>query len=457
MDIALKKANADKKQETILMTQGSILKQILLFSIPLILGNLLQQMYNTVDSVIVGNFVGSNGLAAVGSSTMIIYLLIAFGQGAAIGAGVMTAQYLGAGNKAKVQTAVHTLAAIAIILGLVLTVGGVLFSRPLMVWMNTPAEILDDAVLYMQIYSAGMIFSAVYNIAAGILNAAGRSKLSLYYLAAASIVNIVLDLVLIVGLQMGVAGAAIATGISQAVSCILAVNFLMRVSADYRVNWRKIILERKMARRIIRIGLPTGVQNMMISAANILVQASVNGFGAAAVAGFGAYLKIDGFDILPVLSISMAITTFVGQNYGAGKLDRVRRGMWISVAAGIIYTLAAGILLLIFSEEVMSLFTNDPEVIAFGQQAMWYFCPFYWILSIMNILAGTVRGAGSSVPPMLVLIVSLCLFRFIWIQLAMPQLGSIDGLFILYPISWLIGAGLMIIYTWKGSWLPTHH
>lgn len=259
MDIALKKANADKKQETILMTQGSILKQILLFSIPLILGNLLQQMYNTVDSVIVGNFVGSNGLAAVGSSTMIIYLLIAFGQGAAIGAGVMTAQYLGAGSKAKVQTAVHTSAAIAIILGLVLTVGGVLFSRPLMIWMNTPAEILDDAVLYMQIYSAGMIFSAVYNIAAGILNAAGRSKLSLYYLAAASIVNIVLDLVLIVGLQMGVAGAAIATSISQAVSCILAVGFLMRVSADYRINWRKIILERKMARRIIRIGLPTGV------------------------------------------------------------------------------------------------------------------------------------------------------------------------------------------------------
>lgn len=196
---------------------------------------------------------------------------------------------------------------------------------------------------------------------------------------------------------------------------------------------------------------------MMISVANILVQASVNGFGAAAVAGFGAYLKIDGFDILPVLSISMAITTFVGQNYGAGKLDRVRRGMWISVATGIVYTLAAGVLLLIFSEEVMSLFTNDPEVIAFGQQAMWYFCPFYWILSIMNILAGTVRGAGSSVPPMLVLIVSLCLFRFIWIQFILPQLGTIDGLFILYPISWLVGAGLMIIYTWKGSWLPACH
>ncbi|RHU84230.1 MATE family efflux transporter [Clostridiaceae bacterium OM08-6BH] len=443
----------NEKKNTVLMTEGGIFKNLLFFATPLILGNLLQQMYNAVDSIIVGNYVGSNALAAVGAGASLIYLLIAFSLGASVGAGVIVSQYLGAKEKEGVHKAVHTAMTISIILGLILTAGGILFSRKLLVMMNTPAEILDDAACYLRIYSCGLIFNVVYNMAAGILNAAGNSRRSLMYLAAAAVVNIFMDLLLIAGLKIGVAGAAIATNFSQAISCILALWFLFRVPADYRISLKSLRIHKAMALRIIQIGLPTGIQNMVISFSNILIQASINQYGATAVAGFSAYLKIDGFNILPVLSFSMAITTFIGQNYGAGKYDRMKKGMWVTLLMGIVYTVLTGILLLTFSGQIMRLFSEDVGVIAYGQTAMRYFCPFYWILAILHSLAGTVRGTGKSIPPMVVLLVSLCLFRIVWIQLVLPYYTSIEGIFILYPVSWLVGAVLMIFYTWKGKWI----
>ncbi len=443
----------NEKKNTVLMTEGGIFKNLLFFATPLILGNLLQQMYNAVDSIIVGNYVGSNALAAVGAGASLIYLLIAFSLGASVGAGVIVSQYLGAKEKEGVHKAVHTAMTISIILGLILTAGGILFSRKLLVMMNTPAEILDDAACYLRIYSCGLIFNVVYNMAAGIMNAAGNSRRSLMYLAAAAVVNIFMDLLLIAGLKIGVAGAAIATNFSQAISCILALWFLFRVPADYRISLKSLRIHKAMALRIIQIGLPTGIQNMVISFSNILIQASINQYGATAVAGFSAYLKIDGFNILPVLSFSMAITTFIGQNYGAGKYDRMKKGMWVTLLMGIVYTVLTGILLLTFSGQIMRLFSEDVGVIAYGQTAMRYFCPFYWILAILHSLAGTVRGTGKSIPPMVVLLVSLCLFRIVWIQLVLPYYTSIEGIFILYPVSWLVGAVLMILYTWKGKWI----
>lgn len=443
----------NEKKNTVLMTEGGIFKNLLFFATPLILGNLLQQMYNAVDSIIVGNYVGSNALAAVGAGASLIYLLIAFSLGASVGAGVIVSQYLGAKDKEGVHKAVHTAMTISIILGLILTAGGILFSRKLLVMMNTPAEILDDAACYLRIYSCGLIFNVVYNMAAGILNAAGNSRRSLMYLAAAAVVNIFMDLLLIAGLKIGVAGAAIATNFSQAISCILALWFLFRVPADYRISLKSLRIHKAMALRIIQIGLPTGIQNMVISFSNILIQASINQYGATAVAGFSAYLKIDGFNILPVLSFSMAITTFIGQNYGAGKYERMKKGMWVTLFMGIVYTVLTGILLLTFSGQIMRLFSEDVGVIAYGQTAMRYFCPFYWILAILHSLAGTVRGTGKSIPPMVVLLVSLCLFRIVWIQLVLPYYTSIEGIFILYPVSWLVGAVLMILYTWKGKWI----
>lgn len=443
----------NEQTKTTMMTEGSVVKNILFFSVPLILGNLLQQLYNTVDSIIVGNYVGSNALAAIGSSTSLVYLLIAFSQGVSVGAGVVISQRLGQKNKEGVQISVHTALALAGILGIILTVGGILFSKEILLWMNTPEEVLMDAVTYLRLYSAGMVFNVIYNMAAGILNAAGNSRRSLGYLAIASITNLILDLVFIVGMKMGIAGAAIATNIGQMISCVLAIWFLVRTQTDYKVYLNKIKIHKSTAGLIIKIGLPTGFQNMVISLSNILVQSSVNSFGANAMAGFGAYMKVDGFNVLPVTSFGMAATTFVGQNYGAGKLERVKRGMWITLGIGIFYTITTGILLLTFSETIMQLFSHDPAVIAYGQQAMRFWCPFYWVLSILHALSGTVRGTGKGIPPMIVLLISLCLFRVLWVQFVMPNIASIEGIFMLYPISWAIGSGLMILYTWKGQWL----
>ena len=257
-----------------LMTEGSIVKSLLLFALPLIFGNLLQQLYNTADSIIVGNFVGANALAAVGSSGSPIYLLIGFSQGLAVGAGVVVSQFLGAKDHREAQEAGHPSLAIAVIMGLLLTVGGIACGRALLVAMNTPAEVLGDAVPYIRIYFGGVLFSVVYNMTAGILNAAGNSRRSLIYLAWASVTNIVLDLVFIVIFRMGVAGAAIATDISQLVSCVLSLRFLIKSTDDCRVIPREIRLHKKMAARIIRVGLPTGIQNMVISFSNVLVQAA---------------------------------------------------------------------------------------------------------------------------------------------------------------------------------------
>lgn len=436
------------------MTEGNIWKLLIIFSIPLILGNLLQQMYNTADSIIVGNFVGSNGLAAVGSGTALINLIIAFSQGAAVGAGVIVSQNLGARDKQKTKLAVHTAMCIAIILGVILSAIGVIFSRDLLIWMKTPKSVLKDSVLYLQIYCGGLIFNVIYNMATGILNAAGNSKRPLIYLAIASVTNIILDLVFIKALKWGVKGAAIATDISQALSCVLAVGYLLRVNSDYKLIVKELKIHGNTAKQIIRVGLPTAIQNMVISFSNVLVQSSVNSYGATAMAGYAAYLKIDGFNILPVLSISMAVTTFTGQNVGAKKPDRVKKGMWNALIMGVVYTVIIGVVILLTSHTVLGLFTKDNEVITYGQLAMKYFCPFYFLLGILNILAGTVRGAGKGVPPMLILLFSMCIFRILWIKIALPFYSTIDGVFILYPISWFVGMVLMVIYTKFGKWLP---
>ena len=323
-----------------------------------------------------------------------------------------------------------------------------------MVIMKTPSDVLDDSVLYLRIFSAGLIFNVIYNMATGILNAAGNSTKPLQYLAIASVTNIILDLLFIRVFKMGVAGAAIATDISQALSCVLAVGYLLRVKSDYKINIKELKIDKAIAKEIIRIGLPTAIQNAVISFSNVLVQSSVNAYGSTAMAGYTAYLKIDGFNILPVLSISMAVTTFTGQNVGAKNLKRVKKGMYDALIMCTIYTVLTGVFLLSLSHQILSLFTNDSAVIEYGQLAMKYFCPFYFLLGILNTLAGTVRGAGKGVPPMLILLFSMCIFRIFWIKLALPFFSTIDGIFMLYPISWSVGMIMMIIYTRYGKWLP---
>lgn len=441
------------KKSTV-MTEGSIWKKILFFSIPLILGNLFQQLYNTVDSIIVGNYIGSEALAAVGSSGSLINLLIGFCIGASAGAGVVIAQFYGAQDREGVRKAVHTTIAIAIAAGAVLTVVGIVATPILLKAMGTPQEVFDQASIYLKVYFGGILFSVVYNMSAGILNAVGNSKRSLVYLMIAATSNIFLDLLFVVVLKMGIVGAAIATDISQLLSCIFIILFLVRSEDVYRVKLKDIRCYDNLLGKILKIGLPTGVQNIVISLSNVIVQSSVNSFGAVAMAGFAAYIKVDGFNILPVLSFSMAATTFVGQNVGAGRLDRVKKGMYVSVAMGIIYTVCTGILLLAFAPQVIGVFTQNGKVVEYGVYIMKFFCPFYWMLGILHILAGTIRGTGKTMQAMVVFLFSLCISRVLWIWGAMSVSHKIGGVMLGYPLSWLVGLVMILIYVWKGNWMP---
>lgn len=441
-------------QKTTAMTEGNIWKQLFLFSVPLILGNLFQQLYNTVDSIIVGNYIGSEALAAVGSSGSLLNLLIGFCVGASAGAGVVISQYYGGRDEAGLHKAVHTTIAIAIVAGILLTAAGILFSPLLLRAMGTPSEVFDQAVIYLQVYWGGILFNVIYNMAAGILNAVGNSKRSLIYLMIAAISNIFLDLLFVLVFKMGIVGAALATDVSQLLSSIFIILFLVRSKEMYRLKLKDIRFYDKMLGKILRIGLPTGIQNTVISFSNVIVQSSVNSFGSAVMAGFAAYVKIDGFNIMPVMSFSMAATTFTGQNIGAKRYDRVKKGMWVSLSMGILYTIVTGILLLLFAPQIIGVFTNNKEVVQNGVYVLKYFCPFYCLLAIMHELSGTIRGTGKTVEPMLIALTSLCMFRVVWIMVVLSIEHRMDWLFVVYPISWLIGAVLTVIYAWKGKWMP---
>ena len=443
-----------RMKKTTIMTEGSIWKKLLFFAVPLILGNLFQQLYNTVDSIIVGNYIGSEALAAVGASSSVVNLLIGFCIGASAGAGVVISQFFGARDKEGVRKAVHTTVALSIAAGIVMTIAGVLLTPLILRAMGTPAEVFSQAVTYLQVFFGGIVFSVIYNMAAGILNAVGNSKRSLVYLLIAACSNIVLDLLFVVVLKMGIIGAALATDISQLLSCIFILRFLMRTDEIYKLRFREIRFYDHLLGKILRIGLPTGVQNIVISLSNVIVQSTVNSFGAVVMAGFAAYIKIDGFNLLPVLSISMAATTFTGQNIGAGKLDRVKKCMITSVAMGVVYTVATGILLLAFAPQVIGVFTKKREVVECGVYIMRFFCPFYWMLAVLQILSGTIRGAGKTMETMFVFIISLCLYRIAWIWGAMSVKHSLDLLMMVYPTSWLVGAILILLYGWKGKWMP---
>lgn len=436
------------------MTEGNIVKQIVRFSIPLILGNLFQQLYNTVDSIIVGNYIGSDALAAVGSTGSLINLLLAFCVGASAGAGIVISQFYGAKDKGGMDVAVHTTIAISAIAGLIMTAIGVLFTPGLLQLMGTPADILPASSLYMRIFFGGIFFSVVYNFAAGILNAVGNSAKALQYLMIAAGSNVVFDWLFVVVFHMGVEGVALATDIGQFLSFIFILRFMMKSQDMYRLELRKIRVDKKTAGKIIKVGIPTGIQNMMISFSNVIIQSSVNSFGAVLMAAFAAYVKIDGFNILPVLSFSMAATTFTGQNVGAGQYERVRRGMWTALAMGVGYTILSSAGILVFGRQIIGVFVNEAEVIELGCYILKFFCPFYFLLAIIHVLAGTVRGTGKTIPPMVIILMSLCVFRIIWIQLTLRLFGGMKWIFASYPLSWFVGAVAMILYTWKGNWRP---
>ncbi len=441
------------KSSTMLMTEGVIWKQLLLFSFPLLVGNLFQQLYNTVDSIVVGNFIGSQALAAVGSSTPLINLIIGMFMGIATGAGVIISQYYGAENAQKLSWAVHTCIALSILGGILLSILGVVLSPYILNWMGTPEDVIENSVIYLQIYFSGSLFNLLYNMAAGILRAVGDSRRPLYYLCISSAVNIVLDLVFVVVFSMGIAGVGYATIIAQAVSAVLAFFALVRTKDSYRVELKKIAIDKRMMKRILAIGIPSGIQHSIISLSNVIVQANINGYGSAAMAGYGAYSKIDGFVMLPLQSFCIAATTFTGQNIGAEKEKRVKQGIVQGIVISAVYTLALSPLLLWKAEDLLQIFSSDPEVLRYGKITISMLIPFYGVLSIHQILMGTFRGAGKTMVTMLIGIGNMCVLRMIYINGIVPFFPSYEAVMLCYPITWTTTMLMDVLYCWKGKWM----
>lgn len=436
------------------MTEGVIWKQLIAFAIPLLIGNLLQQLYNTVDSIVVGRHIGSAALAAVSSSNSLINLVIGMFLGISTGAGIVIAQCYGAKDGQKMQQAVHTSIMLCVIGGIVLAVIGVCFSPFILRLMGTPEEVMVNSVIYFRIFFSGSLFNLTYNMASGILRSVGDSKRPLYYLGISSVLNIILDIAFVVVWNMGVAGVAIATIISQFVSMILCL-WALAVSDDiYRFSIRKLTIVKPMMRRILAQGLPAGFQFSIISFSNVIVQANINVYGAAAMAGFGSFLKIEGFAQLPMQSFCLAATTFTGQNIGAKRYDRVKRGALENLAICMSYAIAICVLMFVFVPQFMAIFSTDSEVIRYGTVTMRLVVPFYLFISIHQVLMGTLRGAGKTIVPVVSSISNMCILRMLYINLLVPFFPSYEAVIFCYPITWFGTALMEILYIWRANWLP---
>ncbi len=451
-----RKESGYMKENKGLMTEGVIWKQLFWFALPLLLGNLFQQFYNTVDSIVVGNYIGANALASVGASTPIINLLVGLFTGLGTGAGVVIARFFGAQDDKGVHDGVHTTIALCLVSGVVMGVIGVLFSPQILQWMNTPSEVMEGSITYLQIYFMGIIALMIYNMGSGILRAVGDSKSPLYFLIVSSVVNIILDLVFVIKVQMGVAGVAWATLIAQVISACLVLIRLSMSRESYRLVLKEIRFHKDVLLETIRIGLPGGIQNAVISFSNIIVQYNINSFGAAAVAGCSAYTKIDGFAILPVMSFSMAITTFTGQNVGAKNYERVKKGANTCLKMSCAVTIVISVVLFLFGGNLLKVFSSDTQVLHYATQMMHFLVPGYLCLAIAHTYCGVVRGAGISMVPMLALIGNMCVLRMIWITFAMPFAHSIIIVFLGYSLTWLTSALTMLVYYHKSGWLEKY-
>lgn len=428
------------------MTSGPIWKKMCFFALPLFLGNLFQQLYNTVDSLIVGRTVGKSALAAVSSSGNIIFLLIGFLSGISVGAGVVVAKYFGAKDKENLTKSVHTTVAFGLVASLLLTVVGTILTPTILKLMDTPISAFEDSRKYLQIYFMGATGAVMYNIFVGILQAIGDSRHPLYYLVISSITNVILDLVFIMTFKMGVSGAALATIISQFLSSSLCLIQLMRSQGDYRLVIRMIRFDKTLLKEIIRYGLPSGLQNSVIALANVVVQSKVNFFGEQAMAGVGAYSKIEGFGFLPITSFTMAITTFVSQNIGAKEYERVQKGVRFGVLITILLAEMIGVLIFVFAPSLIALFNEDEEVVHFGVQKARTSALFYFLLAYSHALSAVLRGSGKSIVPMFVMLICWCVIRVLFLVIMIPIFPNIDVVYWVYPLTWSLSSIYFLVY-----------
>lgn len=446
-------------ETTTLMTVGKPWKVIVSFALPIFMSQLFQQLYSTADSWIVGNYLGKEALAAVNSSGSLVFFLISFFVGTSMGAGVVISKYFGAGDEERVSAAVHTNTVFSGICGLVLMLFGILFTHRILRWTGVPEEVLPVAAKYLKCYFLGAVPLVLYNSFKGVMNAVGDSRRPLVYLIVSSVINVILDLIFVGALGLGVEWAAIATVISELISAILCFRQITKKGTIYRLELKKLKVDVPVLKEIVKIGIPTGIQNSVIGFANVLVQANINSFGTMAMAACGAFARIEGFVFLPITSFSMALTSFIGQNLGAGERERAKQGAGFGIIAAISIAELIGIFMFFFGGTFIASFVSDEDAAAVAQIVRigrWQFrteALFFFLLAYSHIIAGICRGAGRAVVPMLVMLLVWCLLRIVYITVAMKISHNIILLFAAYPLTWLVSSVIYFIYYKKSDWL----
>ncbi len=435
------------------MTRGNLYSLIVSFALPILLSQIFQQLYNTADSLIVGRYLGTEALAAVSSSGTLIFLLVSFFNGTAMGAGVVISRYFGAGNRENVSKAIHTNLAFGLLSGVILTVVGVLFTPTFLRWMNTDPDVLPQAIEYFRYYFYGATALVLYNICRGIMNAVGDSRRPLVYLIISSVLNILLDVLFVGVFRWGVWSAAVATVISQAVSVILCMIYLCKKGNVFSVELRRIRFHKDMLIEIIRYGLPSGVQNSVIAFANVIVQTQINSFGKFAMAAYGTHAKIEGFAFLPIMSFNMATTTFISQNLGAKQYDRAKKGARFGILTAVIAAEIVGIGVYFLSPYLVGLFDSNPEVIRLGVQQAQTASLFYFLLAYSHAVAAVCRGAGKAFVPMFIMLSIWCALRILYIALVTHYSGDIALIYWAYPITWTISSVIYLIYYTCSDWV----
>ena len=441
---------------TMNMTAGSVKRVMLTFALPVFLSQLFQQLYNAADSLIVGNLLGKQALAAVSSSAALLQLLTALMIGVALGAGVVISRYFGAEEYETVSDAIHTTVAFGVAAGAIMTVVGVLLSPVLLRWMGTAPDVMEGSVSYFRNYFLGSLGVLLYNVFTGIMTALGDSRRPLYYLIFSSVLNVILDIVFIAIFGFGVGSAATATAISQAASALLCFLYLRKPGTIYQVRVRDVRFHPRLMREIVRMGLPTGIQNSVVSIGNVAVQSYINSFGSDAMAGCGSYSKLQGFAFLPVTSFAMALTTFVSQNLGAKQYERAKQGARFGILSTILMAQLIGMVLMFASPVLASLFNRDPDVVRIAVAQSRVENLFFFLLGFSHAVAAVCRGAGRATVPMAVMLSVWCVFRIIFITVGMQFAHDIRILFCAYPVTWTISSVIFLVYLLKSDWLHAY-
>lgn len=436
------------------MLSGNIAKELMIFIIPIWIGTFFQQLYNTVDAMIVGKVLGKEALAAVGGNSMIVInLLLGFFIGVASGVGVIVSQYYGANDYKKTKESIYTGMVLSVISGVILMLVGIIGSPFLVRKMGGPKLIVDQAIEYLTVYFAGILFTMIYNIGSGILRALGDSKRPLYFLIICSGVNVILDIIFIKYLNIGIKGAAYATIIAQGVSSILVIVSLLRLDKRYRPKLSVFDYSSTILYKMIAIGIPSGLQSVMYGFSNVFVQSSINLLGTNTIAAWTVYAKIDAVFWMTVNSFGIGITTFVGQNFGAGKMERIKQGVTTTVKILTVVTLTISGVLLLFGEHLYLIFIEDAQVIDKGLKVMHYIVPFYITYILIEVLSGAMRGVGDVLMPTLITMFGVCMIRILWVKVLVVQIPTLQMICIGYPVTWIITSAAFIIYYAKGRWL----